>query len=69
MRYVFMRYPGGLTKAVTFSYDDGVRQDRRLAELFTRCGMKATFNFKGTCSRSYNYSDEEIQELFLSKGH
>jgi len=69
MRYVFMRYPGGLAKAVTFSYDDGVKQDERLAGIFDRYGMKGTFNFNGTCSRSYNYSDEEIQELFLSKGH
>lgn len=31
-------------KAVTFSYDDGVTQDRRLVELFNRYGLKATFN-------------------------
>ncbi len=31
-------------KAVTFSYDDGVTQDRRLVELFNRYGLKCTFN-------------------------
>lgn len=31
-------------KAVTFSYDDGITQDRRLVELFNRYGLKATFN-------------------------
>lgn len=31
-------------KAVTFSYDDGVTQDRRLVDLFNTYGMKATFN-------------------------
>ncbi len=31
-------------KAVTFSYDDGVTQDKRLIELFDRYGLKATFN-------------------------
>ena len=31
-------------KAVTFSYDDGVRQDRRLIDVFDRYGLKATFN-------------------------
>jgi peptidoglycan/xylan/chitin deacetylase (PgdA/CDA1 family) len=31
-------------KAVTFSYDDGVTQDIRLAELFHKYGLKATFN-------------------------
>ena len=27
-------FPGGLRKAVTFSFDDGVRQDLRLMESF-----------------------------------
>lgn len=31
-------------KAVTFSYDDGIEQDRRLVELFNYYGMKCTFN-------------------------
>ena len=31
-------------KLLTFSYDDGVTQDIRLAELFHTYGMKATFN-------------------------
>lgn len=34
----------GKTKAVTFSYDDGVTQDQRLIDLFNRYGLKATFN-------------------------
>lgn len=31
-------------KAVTFSYDDGIAQDKRLVELFCKYGLKATFN-------------------------
>lgn len=31
-------------KAVTFSYDDGVTQDKRLIELFDKYGLRATFN-------------------------
>lgn len=31
-------------KALTFSYDDGIEQDRRLVEIFNKYGMKATFN-------------------------
>lgn len=31
-------------KAVTFSYDDGVTQDKRLIELFDKYNLKATFN-------------------------
>ncbi len=34
----------GKNKAITFSYDDGVTQDIRLAELFRKYGMKCTFN-------------------------
>ena len=37
-------FPGGLRKAVTFSFDDGVRQDLRLMDLFRTHGIKATFN-------------------------
>ena len=43
----YMRYPEFKTKAVTFSYDDGVVQDRRLAGIFDKYGMKATFNING----------------------
>lgn len=34
----------GKNKAITFSYDDGVTQDRRLIEIFDKFGLKATFN-------------------------
>ena len=32
------------TKYVTFSYDDGVTQDKRLVKIFHKYGLKATFN-------------------------
>ncbi|MBO5249036.1 MAG: polysaccharide deacetylase family protein [Clostridia bacterium] len=69
MRSVFMRYPNGKAKAVTFSYDDGVPQDKRLAELFDKYGMKGTFNFNNVRARKTNFSNEQIKEYFLSKGH
>ena len=34
----------GKMKAMTFSYDDGVTQDRRLVGIFNKYGLKATFN-------------------------
>lgn len=34
----------GKMKAVTFSYDDGVTQDKRLIEILNKYGLKATFN-------------------------
>ena len=37
-------YPGGLPKAMTFSYDDGQVYDRRLVKLFDEAGFKATFH-------------------------
>lgn len=37
-------FPGGKSKAFTLSYDDGVTQDRRLAELLRKRGLKATLN-------------------------
>ena len=47
-----MRFPGGLAKALTLSYDDGVRQDVRLAELCGKYGVKCTFNLNsGTLGR------------------
>ena len=69
MRNVFMRYPEGRYKALTFSYDDGVRQDKRLADLFSAHGMKCTFNHNCERSRTENFTAEEIKEYFLDRGH
>ncbi len=63
--YIFMRYPGGKAKALTFSYDDGTIYDKKLAEIFDKYNMKATFNFTNDPA----FSKEEIHEYFLSKGH
>ena len=69
MRSVFMRYPDGKAKAVTFSYDDGKPQDKRLAEILDKYCMKATFNFNCEYMRKENFTKEQIKEYFLSKGH
>lgn len=44
----------GKMKAVTFSYDDGVRQDIRLVELFNKYGVKATFNLNSGIQSDVN---------------
>lgn len=44
MAQIFMRFPGGRSKTLTFSYDDGVEQDKRLIDIFEKRGMRATFN-------------------------
>lgn len=44
----------GKMKAVTFSYDDGIRQDKRLVELFNKYGVKATFNLNSGIQSDVN---------------
>ena len=44
MKYKFMRFPEGKTKAVTFSYDDNGMSDIRMREVFDKYGLKGTFN-------------------------
>lgn len=44
-----MRFPNGLCKALTLSYDDGVEQDIRLVEILNRYGLKCTFNLNSGC--------------------
>ncbi len=46
----------GKKRAVTFSYDDGVEQDRHLVDLFNAYGMKATFNLNsGIQTRAFSF--------------
>ena len=52
-------WPGFRTKALTFSYDDCVLQDKRLIELFNRNGEKATFNMN---SGAFGREDTLIRE-------
>lgn len=40
----FMRFPNGLKKALTLSYDDAVEEDIQLIELLNKNNIKATFN-------------------------
>lgn len=69
-RYIFMRFPDGKAKAVTLSYDDGKKQDKRLADLFTACGMKCTFNLNGDTYRGQaGLTKEEVIEHILKPGH
>ncbi|MBQ3141436.1 MAG: polysaccharide deacetylase family protein [Clostridia bacterium] len=45
----FMRFPGGKSRALTLSYDDGVQQDIRLIDIMNKNGIKGTFNFGSEC--------------------
>ena len=74
MKYRFLAFPGGKQKAVTFSYDDGVCQDKRLAEIFCKYGVKGTFNvnsglFGAEGTNGGRLSAEEIKKYIIDKGH
>lgn len=71
----------GKNKALTFSFDDGIAQDKKIIELFDKYGVKATFNVnsglavgsKGTLDRRGAIVDfsrmnlSEVPEVY--KGH
>lgn len=71
MKYRFLRYPGGKFKAVTFSYDDGARDDLKLLQILDKYGIKCTLNI---CSSLIANSEnrltvDEINEHVYAKGH
>lgn len=52
-------------KALTFSYDDGIEQDRKLVEIFNKYGMKATFNLNtGIQTPESNF---EIEGVYINR--
>ena len=67
LRVIYTCFPGGKHKVLTFSYDDGRQEDRRLVEIFNRYGMKGTFNINGLLSQDERISKEEWSVLYA--GH
>ena len=74
---ITMRFPKGLKKCLTLSYDDGVRQDKRLVKILDKHGIKATFNinsglFGNVADKELpngRMSVEEVKELFGNSPH
>ena len=65
----FLRYPQGKSKALTFSYDDGVIQDARLIDIFNKYGLKGTFNVNSNLfGRGDRLAAEEVKLLYLQNG-
>ena len=61
-------YPGGRTKALTLSYDDGRDYDRRLVKIFNDHGLKGTFHLNaGMLKGELKVSLDEIASLY--EGH
>lgn len=52
-----------IQKAVTFSYDDGIIQDRRLVEIFNRYHLKATFNLNTGIQTEENRFEIQGKEI------
>ncbi len=71
----YMRYPGGLKKAVTFSYDDNNKYNIRLAKTLHKHGIKCTFNInsgrinKTTCDNENYLTYDDIKENILNLSH
>lgn len=68
MRIRFDRFPGGLTKAVSFSFDDGRDHDRRLVAIMNRYGLKGTFHLNsGFFGHDGYITAAEVADLY--RGH
>ncbi len=63
----FTLWPGGRTKALTMSYDDGTIHDRRLARIFDAHGVRGAFHLNsGALGREGYLSADEVQTLFIN---
>ena len=73
MRYRFLRFPEGKPKAVTFSYDDGVRHDIRHSETLNKYGLKCTYNINsamfGKDETSSRLTAQEVKSHLYDEGH
>ena len=71
----FLRFPNFKFKAVTLSYDDGARQDKRLISIMQKYGIKGTFNINSGYFSTELSSEEkgvmtkdEAVELYANSG-
>ena len=56
-----LTFPGGKTRALTFSYDDGISQDMRLVQLFNLYGLKGTFNLNsGIQTKEHTWLNKDV---------
>lgn len=72
MRYHFLRFPEGKTKAVTLSYDDGTIHDLRFSDVITQYGLRATFNLNGDGLHGNSpdsINSDQVREYILDRGH
>lgn len=71
--YTFLRFPEFKRKAVTLSYDDGVRTDIKLIKILDEYGLKCTFNLNsGLFAKNegeLRLTEKEAAELYANSGH
>lgn len=76
MKQEYIRFPHFKNKALTLSYDDGVRQDKRLISIMNKNGLKGTFNINaGLFEETYDGKTEkgrmtvaEALDLYIPSG-
>lgn len=73
-----MKLKDGKSKVITFSYDDGGVQDKKLVDIFNKYGLKCTFNISTGLYMPEDMEREgsggrlklsEAQELYMGSGH
>lgn len=65
LKILIDRFPGGKTKVLTMSYDDGTETDRTLVKLLNKYGIRATFFLSsGSLDKRGYLSASEIKSLF-----
>ncbi len=67
---IYKRFPGFLTKAITLSFDDGTKSDRKMVEILNKYGIKCTFNLNSGCldrASGSHITSKEIKPLY--SGH
>lgn len=74
MNKAYMCFPQGKAKVLTFSYDDGKEEDRKLIDIFNANGCKGTFNLNYSHLHSVDYSQKHVripenEILDVYKGH
>lgn len=60
-----MLYPGGLKKALTFSWDDGREYDYKLVELMDKYGLRGTFHLcSGLLDKPGYVKSQDVKKLY-----
>lgn len=69
IRDISLRFPGGKSKALTFSYDDGAIYDEKLISILNAHNMKGTFNINSDLlgSDEHYLTTEKASEIY--EGH